>query len=95
MPQGIEIYDELGRVVLNTTTRLGTIIGYRVINSFGSGSITVPSSAGEVFTVIQSMVDIPTNVASVTISGNVINWVYQSNPKMTAMNPHVLFYGVY
>ena len=95
MPQGLEIFDAQGRVLSDTATHFGKIIGARVINSFGTGQIIVPNISGEIFTVLQSLVDIPTNVADVVISGRTISWSYVSKPQMTAMNPHVLFYGVY
>ena len=55
MPQGLEIRDEQGNVVFDTTTRLGKIIGQIVVTGFGSGSVTVPNVSGNLFTAIQSL----------------------------------------
>lgn len=97
MPQGLEIYDSSGAVVFDTTTRLGKIIGSITVNAFGSGSVTVPNVSGGLFVAIQSLNPLPTTGSTVTISGNTINWNYQSknDEYLNQVHPHVIFYGMY
>lgn len=97
MPQGLEIRDENGNVVFDTTTRLGKIIGQIVVTGFGTGSVTVPNVSGNLFTAIQSLTPLPNTGSEVTITGNTIKWVYESKPDkyMNVAYPHVIFYGVY
>lgn len=105
MPQGLEIRDALGNVVLDTSSRVGKVLGHITVSDFGTGTITIPEGdflpGSQIFTVVVPLVRQPYNSCSrITINGRNINWSYlQSNNmyhwNVVQLTPHLIFYGIY
>lgn len=95
MPQGLEIWDANGNKVFDTSSRLGKVVGVITVTTWGSGSVTVDPGLGSIFTAIQSLDFLPRTGSQITITGNTINWSYQSARGMTQAMPHLIFYGIY
>lgn len=96
MPQGLEIKNAAGVVVLTTTTRLGKVLGSTVVSS--NGSTSVPGfSLGSPFVICYSGTTedaYPNNFdraasGNASISGTTLSWTGSS------WQQRQLVYGVY
>jgi hypothetical protein len=94
MPAGLQIWDAGGRLIVDTNTRLGRILG--VINIADDGSLTHPGlSTGAGFAkILIAGGDVQTFIYAPTysVSGNTISWQY---PKDVTKFPAIMIYGVY
>ena len=77
MPQGLQVWNEFGTLILDTNDPTGVILGVHLFNGGASGTggnITVPGlSLGRPFTVLRGtwFTD-----PLITISGTVISWQF-------------------
>jgi hypothetical protein len=94
MPQGIQVWDDAGNLILDTSTRAGGFLGSITVASGApySGSITEPLLAeGTPFYFLQSSDG--DYQPTVTISGTTLTW-----QKNATYNPYwsgSIYYGVY
>ncbi|MDR2092267.1 MAG: hypothetical protein LBP58_02970 [Azoarcus sp.] len=95
MAYGLRIWDANGNVTLDVTDRLARYIG-SVYTGTSDGSIVVPGMGGNIFYSISfsssSMAQFYT-LPVVSISGDVINWVFERRADGTI--PATIFYGRY
>lgn len=97
MPTGLQIWDENGRVILDTNNRLARLLGR--VNFSGNGSIVdAKLTTGEPFFFAQYHA--PPTVwpetapqISVTFSGNRMSWQLVRDSRSPATG--VIFYGVW
>ena len=100
MASGYQVFDEQGRVVLDTTTRTGRILG-SVSISGQNGSITVPTVSGTPFVVIPKWPAASTtgqfgsvNIGgTVTFDGTSIKWNFGFGG--TVSESTTVYYGAY
>lgn len=96
MPHGLKIWDELGNVVLDTSVRVGRIIG-RVNSGTTAGSVSVPDfSQGTPWFIVQPITSasFTSEVPNVTISNNTLSWTFPLSPDYTPINS-IISYGVF
>lgn len=96
MAYGLRVWDASGNLTLDTSTRLGRVLGYVEVTT--DGSLTVPGfSTGTAFARVNTTGNSvgpdaeyswPPNIS---ISNNTLSWSYPSSTK----GPAVIIYGVY
>lgn len=79
MPQGLQIFDSLGRTIVDVSDWLGRLIGSVSVTAFTGGSVTndLITSGTPFFIWIptsEEAVTGPSYIPSVTFSGNVMTW---------------------
>lgn len=96
MPSGLQIFDAGGQVVLDTNTRVGTVIGALHTGVY-NGSINVPGFAlGQPFFTSMALdPGIHANLPpTVNVSGTTLSWVFDVPGAVPNQNC-VVVYGVY
>ena len=76
MPQGLQVWDSSGNLIVDTNSSLGVILGtHTITKSAGNGSLSVGdlSLGTPFFTVITST---GTFYPIVSVSGSTISWTY-------------------
>ena len=99
MPQGLQVWDASGNLILDTSTRLGRILGWADIGGYPySGSIALPTieAGAQVFVTVYNPISIVTPYwASVYVAvvGSNIDW----SVDVTSFGDGTLrlIYGVY
>lgn len=100
MPAGIQVWDAASNPIMDTTTRLGRVLGVATITT-ATGSITgiAGFSQGTPFYICTPLnspgnINLATNpLPVITISGTTLSWAYESG---TGANQTVLlYYGTY
>lgn len=96
MAYGLRVWDAAGNLTLDTSTRLGRVLGFVEVSA--NGSLTVPEfDQGQGFARVNTTGnDIGPNAQygwppSVSISGTTLSWSYPS----TTRGPAIIVYGVY
>ena len=100
MPQGLQVFDENGTLMVDVTTRLTKLLGKFETNGV-NGSITDARLAGHEhwaaadYDVYPVLFDAEGTCVEpkITRSGNVISWTYAALPGRSVN--HVFYYGVY
>lgn len=99
MPAGLQIWDAAGSLILETSTRVGTLVGH--IDTLAvNGLITVPATLmGEPLLFVKQMTfprDYVYIFPSISISGGTLRWVYPPpfNPYQTNVSVRI-FYGFF
>lgn len=92
MASGLQVWDANGDVVVDTTTRLGRIVGVTTINS-ASGSINDADFAdGTPFWIATPSDNTsPTFGPKFTFSGTTLSWNFEGR----TVSSHRLIYGVF
>lgn len=101
MPQGMQAFDDQGRIVVDFTTRISRVLGSRYIDGNAGSFQDANLATGQPFVIFQPSVlfqhiagDAPRPVFN--ISGQTISWTY--SPPASSYHtpvPGYLFYGVY
>ncbi|NIF28323.1 hypothetical protein F3J44_18300 [Pantoea sp. Tr-811] len=100
MPQGLQVWDAQGRLILDVTDRLSRILG-QVATGSAAGAIAVPEFAagyGTPWAFVQqrnaSANQFGKRCARVTISGTTLSWDFPGLSSWEIL-PAVIQYGVY
>ncbi|MCY1285167.1 hypothetical protein D9M68_999880 [compost metagenome] len=97
MAQGLQIFDEYGRVILDTNTRVFTLMGY-VDTGTNDGSLHVPD-LGRGTPVFFASAITPlgqfSRVPGITISGQTIVWAFNKNQQYGTDVSVRIYYGVH
>lgn len=96
MATGLQVFDGQGNVILDTTTRMGVLLG-QVNTGKSNGSVTNSAfSRGTPFYVATSTENGATSVIgpNITISGNTLSWQF-NNPGFSGNHGFLIIYGVY
>ncbi len=96
MAFGLRVFDSAGVAILDTTSRVATLVA-KVTTSSVNGSYTVPASfTGNVFASVMRYGQRSPNWCepTVTVSGRVVSWVYNRASYQTNINADILI-GVY
>lgn len=93
MPQGLEVYDEMGRTLLDTKTYTAKVLGTLIIKPNTQGAITHKGFAkGTPFCVCNALDFFSQFVPNVQFNGNQMNYSYHTSYDKA---PNVmLIYGV-
>lgn len=102
MAAGLQIWDESGTLMVDTTTAGALLLGEFVTggaNTPQSGSVTEPAfSLGTPFfiTIPSSPIDRDGNFVTVSISGNTLTWSYPSTDSSTITTRPItrIIYGI-
>jgi len=92
MPTGLQVFDATGRIMLDTTTRLG-----RIYSTFSSGvadgavSVSALADGGEPFVFVEDnsadlTIATPYAYPNVTVSGTTVSWSFVDFSYPTAGN---------
>lgn len=80
MPQGLQIWDANGRLILDVTTRLTRVEG-SVATGVANGSFQIPLSSGEPFIIVEDSSGVFSRFGpGVWLDGTVIRWEFSSSP---------------
>lgn len=100
MTIGLHIFDAGGNLILDTTQRVGKVLG--VTSVTGSFSFYVPTAAGETVFAVPYISTAPTYVTgqsmspgSLTISGNTVYGVTDYYASYGGYVTHYIIYGTY
>lgn len=100
VPQGLQVFDEQGRLILDVGSNTTRFLGSFVANS-KTGSKSFQLEEGEILFAYFNGIDGKTNNFDFTISANTISWEYYTPPgtQVTANNilspgEVVVYYGV-
>jgi hypothetical protein len=75
MPQGLQIFDNSGALVLDTNTRVTRILGTAIVSENGSMYVaTSPGGRLFAYVVAGDVVNVSSVVPVVVVSGNTISW---------------------
>lgn len=85
MPQGLQIWDASGNLVVDLTDHFGRLIGYQNVSSSGSFSSSEFSKGTPFYLYLPSNYN--QNYPSIFFSGNTLNWTGSSFSG-------VIYYGV-
>ena len=97
MPQGLQVWDEDGVEILNTSTRTLIYLGILdITGSAGSGSVTNSRfSKGTPWWVWNCPVSSAGHKVNVSVSGNTLSWTYTKEFYAVALiSPIKLIYGI-
>lgn len=106
MPQGLQVFDADGHLVLDTSSRIGRILGY-VDAPVGAGSIVNASFAqGTPFYFVNKdfgvlgaygPFELPSRISTpeVSFSGTTMSWTRAAPPDTDAGGDCRIYYGVY
>lgn len=92
MPQGLQVFDASGNVLVDTSTRLGRILGVTTITTTTGSVVDSDFANGTPF-----WYAIPLSIADVefgpdlSFSGTTLSWDFQGR----TVTSHRLVYGVY
>ena len=91
MPQGLQVFDAAGNVIVDTSTRLGRVLGSATIGPSGSGSITNASFAlGTPWCMIYNSSSFPTYEPVISFSGTSLLWSFAYTS-----SSYTIVYGIY
>jgi hypothetical protein len=100
MAAGMQTFDSSGRIVVDFSTRIPRVLGFRDIG--GAGSLSDGNlSSGQPFVIFQQAgvlyhISGDTALPTFTISGTTISWTYSGAQTSFHTNvPGRMFYGVY
>jgi len=95
MPQGLQIWDASGNLILDTSSHIGRVLGVATLTGGTNGSVTDANfSTGTPFWHLQPNATYPTKLPDITISGTTLNWNFQAGYTWSGMS-FKLIYGVY
>ena len=92
MPLGLQVFDASGNVIVDTSTRLGRILGVTNTNTSTGSLVNSNFSTGTPFWYAIPLLRNDVHFGPlITVSGNTLSWDYQGR---TFVN-HRIVYGVY
>lgn len=93
MPQGLQVFDASGNVVLDLGTSTGRFIGSVTTGSVGGSVTSAALATGTPFYTILllSGADLGLKSPDVSFSGDTMTWTYSG---ATAINNAIILYGV-
>lgn len=101
VPQGLQVFDEQGRLILDVGSNTTRFLGSFVANS-KTGSMSFQLGEGERLFAYFNGIDGKVNNFDFTISANTISWEYYTPPgtqvtayKILSPGEVVVYYGVY
>lgn len=99
VPQGLQVFDEQGRLILDVGSNMTRFLGSFVANS-KTGSTSFQLGEGERLFAYFNGIDGKTTNFDFTISANTISWEYYTPPgtqvnKILSPGEVVVYYGVY
>ena len=93
MPQGLQIWDASGNLILDTSNRIGRVLGVVTLDGNTSSSETNDGLlTGTPFYMVVFLGSFATYSPTISIASNVISWTM---PSGAAGNFYRLVYGVY
>lgn len=97
MPQGLQVWNAAGNLIVDTNTSLGIILGtHTITKSSGNGSLIVPNLAlGTPFFLFVAVT--ASFFPAISISGTTISWVYDAfvNSVEPGSSTYTILYGYY
>lgn len=94
MPQGLQINDEAGNLIVDITTRLNRVIGRVDVNKV-NGSVSNAGFAEGIPYFVMLGQDIGLVSPNVTFSGNTMTWTYDVVAPDEYKDNTIILYGVY
>ncbi|WP_176086969.1 hypothetical protein [Martelella sp. HB161492] len=92
MTAGLQTFDASGRIVLDTTSRTGRVIGVTTITGTSGSHSDAGLATGTPFFFLATTSPAVAKAVTVTISGTTISWTIASDQ---ASGSYPLVYGVY
>ena len=94
MPQGLQVWDASGNLILDLTDRLGRILGISTLTSPTDGSITDAGFAsGTPWFICLPISSGAASTPQCSVAGNVISWDFITGGNYATT--YKLIYGVY
>lgn len=94
MPQGLQVWDAAGNLIVDVTSRLGKILGVTDVTAGVDGSVTNANfAAGSYFFVLTPIATYSTFRPTMSFNAgtNTLSWAWEGRPGVNCK----LVYGVY